>query len=95
MSERLYIISYDISDSKRLRKISSIMEGYGYRIQYSVFQCHLSELKLEQLKTKIISAINQKQDQCLIIDLGEENNNSNNITSIGRPFVKIPKLTII
>ena len=32
-----FIISYDIADSKRLRKISKIMEKKALRIQYSIY----------------------------------------------------------
>ena len=32
-----YIVSYDISDQKRLRKLAKELEEIGVRIQYSVF----------------------------------------------------------
>jgi CRISPR-associated protein Cas2 len=37
------VVSYDISDDKRRRKVAQIMEGYGYRVQYSVFECDLDK----------------------------------------------------
>jgi CRISPR-associated protein Cas2 len=43
------VVSYDISDDKRRRKVAKIMEGYGYRVQYSVFECELEPKKLSQL----------------------------------------------
>ena len=33
----LYVISYDIPDDKRRKKIADLLEGYGQRVQYSVF----------------------------------------------------------
>lgn len=47
------VISYDISDNKRRRKIAKILEGYGYRVQYSIFECDLDARKLRQLKKRL------------------------------------------
>ena len=47
------VVSYDISDDKRRRKIAQIMEGYGYRVQYSVFECELSRQKLAELRRRL------------------------------------------
>ena len=44
------VVSYDISDDKRRRKVATLMEGYGYRVQYSVFECDLSRKQLGELK---------------------------------------------
>ena len=30
------VVSYDISNDRRRRKVATILEGYGYRVQYSV-----------------------------------------------------------
>ena len=37
-----YLVSYDICDDKRLRKVFQTMRGYGDHLQYSVFQCQLT-----------------------------------------------------
>lgn len=44
------VVSYDISDDKRRRKVAEIMEGYGYRVQYSVFECDLSKKQMAEMK---------------------------------------------
>ncbi|MCB8944035.1 MAG: CRISPR-associated endonuclease Cas2 [Ardenticatenaceae bacterium] len=41
------VISYDISNDKRRRKVATIMEGYGYRVQFSVFECDLTAQQLK------------------------------------------------
>ena len=38
-----YIISYDISDTKRRNEISDILKDFGVRVQYSVFECLLTQ----------------------------------------------------
>ncbi len=39
----LIVISYDIESNKKRRKITEILEGYGNRVQKSVFECDLDE----------------------------------------------------
>ncbi|EMN95623.1 CRISPR-associated endoribonuclease Cas2-like protein, partial [Leptospira interrogans serovar Medanensis str. UT053] len=34
------LVSYDIREPKRLRRVAKIMEGFGERIQYSVFRIY-------------------------------------------------------
>ena len=43
MARRRYLVAYDIREDRRLRNVATCMEGYGDRIQYSVFVCDLSE----------------------------------------------------
>lgn len=47
------LISYDISDTKRRNKIATILEGHGYRVQYSVFECDLDQRKLTALRKRL------------------------------------------
>lgn len=44
------VISYDISDDKRRCEVAKTMEGYGYRVQYSVFECDLTGQQMKTLK---------------------------------------------
>lgn len=36
-----YLVGYDIVSDKRRSKVASIMESFGYRVQYSLFECRL------------------------------------------------------
>lgn len=55
------VVSYDISDDKRRRKVARIMEGYGYRVQYSVFECELNRKKIAELKHRLRPLVNAKK----------------------------------
>ena len=48
-----YVVTYDISNDKRRTKLSDILEGYGVRVNYSVFEIELSERKREALLHEI------------------------------------------
>ena len=41
------LITYDISDDKKRRKVEKLLSSYGYRANYSVFEI---EIKANQLK---------------------------------------------
>ena len=38
----LVLISYDIEDDRLRVKLAKLLEGHGQRVQYSVFECHLT-----------------------------------------------------
>lgn len=49
MVRAFYLISYDIPDDKRRGKIAHLLEGYGERVQYSVFEVWATDKELEKL----------------------------------------------
>lgn len=50
MDKTWTIVCYDIRDAKRLRRIAKHMEGYGERLQFSIFRCHLSGVDTQRLR---------------------------------------------
>lgn len=70
MTRRRYLIAYDISDPKRLRRVCSLMEDHGERLQYSVFLCDLSVAELAELEASVIDVMQLVQDSVVRIDLG-------------------------
>ncbi|HBT97217.1 MAG TPA: CRISPR-associated endonuclease Cas2 [Desulfobulbaceae bacterium] len=48
-----YIVIYDISDDKERLRLSKILEGYGFRVQESAFECLLSRLSRERMVAAI------------------------------------------
>ena len=55
------LISYDISDDKRRREVAKIMEGYGYRVQYSVFECDLKRQQMKALQKALRPHVKARQ----------------------------------
>jgi len=47
------VVSYDISDDGKRGKVARILEDYGRRVQYSVFECQLDERLLKELLGKL------------------------------------------
>ena len=57
-----WIISYDIPDNKRRSKVAKILEGYGIRAQYSVFECEIDSEKCDQLEHRLQREIDPQVD---------------------------------
>jgi CRISPR-associated protein Cas2 len=56
------VISYDIEDDKKRYKVSQILENYGTRVQYSVFECIINEQQLKEIKEKTKNIIDKEKD---------------------------------
>ncbi len=49
-----YLVCYDIEDDRERTRLAHLLEGYGRRVQYSVFEVHLSRsTDLEHLEQRI------------------------------------------
>lgn len=51
---KIYIISYDIKSDKLRAKIAKVLENFGKRVQYSVFELQITEKQYETLYRKLI-----------------------------------------
>jgi CRISPR-associated protein Cas2 len=57
-----YIVVYDIPCNKRRKKISDLLEGYGQRVQYSVFECVLNQNKYKELQKRLRKQVKFSED---------------------------------
>jgi CRISPR-associated protein Cas2 len=65
-----WLIAYDVSDSKRLRRMHRLLDGYGDAVQYSVFVCDLTDVELQLLREQILRVMHQTEDRVMFADLG-------------------------
>ncbi len=65
-----FIVTYDVSDPKRLRRTFKKMNGFGTHLQYSVFSCDLSRKERVLLEEALTEVIDLREDRVLIIDTG-------------------------
>jgi CRISPR-associated protein Cas2 len=63
---RWWLVCYDVRDPARLRKAAKHMEGYGDRMQYSVFRCWLTKLEMERLRWELTELLTPEDDVLLI-----------------------------
>jgi CRISPR-associated protein Cas2 len=87
---RLYIVAYDISDPKRLRRVFRVLKGYGEHLQLSVFRCDLTRAQRLQIAAKLRETIEPSEDQVMFVDLGPTAGRSHSIDFVGRPGPRCP-----
>jgi CRISPR-associated protein Cas2 len=76
MARRRFLVAYDIRDDRRLRSVATCVEGYGTRIQYSVFVCDLSDREKFVMRGDIESRMKQTEDSVMIVELGSAGDSS-------------------
>jgi CRISPR-associated protein Cas2 len=62
-----YLIAYDVDTTtvagqRRLRRVAKICEGYGHRVQKSVFEVACTEAQLPAIRQKLADTIDSQLD---------------------------------
>jgi CRISPR-associated protein Cas2 len=71
MAERIrYLLTYDIRDPRRLRRVHDVAVGHGERLQYSVYVCDLTRQELAGFRARLREELNLAEDSVSIFDLG-------------------------
>ena len=96
MARLLYIVTYDICNAKRLRRVFKLMRGYGDHLQYSVFRCELSDKERVQLTGKLTEIIKNDEDQVLLFPLGPAGGErESNVFHLGKPYISVEHGAIV
>ena len=91
-----YLVCYDISDDKRLRKVFQTMRGYGDHLQYSVFECQFTAMDLARCRSELSGIIHHNDDQVLFVNLGPtEGRGDRVITALGKPYSAVDAPCIV
>ena len=82
-----YIVTYDVSDPKRLRKVFKTLKGYGDHLQLSVFRRELNHRELVELRARLGCIVHHDRDQILFVDIGPADGRGNtSISALGRVY---------
>ena len=90
-----YLVAYDITDNKRRKKIADILEGYGPRVQYSVFECVLNPKQYKQLQTRLKKVFRSEEDNLRFYPISDHTLKQVEIWGEGSQLTKPPKSVII
>lgn len=93
--ERTYIVTYDISDGTRWRRVFKTLHGVGEWLQLSVFHCRLSRRRRAELETKRRERIKAGEDHVLVIDIGSADETDIAVMSIGKAFSAIEREAVV
>ncbi|MES0872857.1 CRISPR-associated endonuclease Cas2 [Sinimarinibacterium thermocellulolyticum] len=95
MTEHLYIVTYDIRDPKRWRRVFKLMNGYGEWLQLSVFQCRLSRRRQAEMVQLLDGILNHQHDHVIILDIGPADGVTPRVTSLGKAFEAVKREPVI
>ncbi len=95
VEERLYIVTYDIADERRWRRVFKIVQGYGQWLQLSVFQCRLTAQRRAALAARLEAVIHGRDDHVLILDLGPADKVDPRVESLGKTFEAVTRTAIV
>lgn len=91
-----YLVCYDVSDDKRLRKVFQALRNWGDHLQYSVFECQFTREDLARCRAALSGLIHHDEDQVLFVDLGPVAGRGDRvITALGKPYTRIDSPCII
>ena len=95
IEERLYIVTYDIADDRRWRRVFKLMHGYGRWLQLSVFQCRLTARRRAEMARRLEEAIHGTEDHVLILDLGSADAVDPRVESLGKTFQAMKRTAVV
>ena len=92
------LVTYDVSTEtsegrSRLRRVAKTCEGFGQRVQKSVFECTVNDVTFHRMKTRLLEIIDETEDSIRFYKLPEgrdrrvEEYGQSNITDFGGPLV--------
>ena len=70
------VVCYDVNTEdrqgrKRLRRVAQVCKNFGQRVQKSVFECQVNEMKYEELRRKLLKEIKVEDDNLRLYRLTE------------------------
>jgi CRISPR-associated protein Cas2 len=68
------LVAYDVNTEmpdgqRRLRKVAEACLAFGQRVQKSVFECSLTAMQFELLRTRLLGCIDEERDSLRIYRL--------------------------
>lgn len=58
----LVVVAYDVVNNRRRTKLATFLEGYGRRVQKSVFECFLTQAEMQKLVKGVQRKVNAEED---------------------------------
>ncbi|MEM1279180.1 MAG: CRISPR-associated endonuclease Cas2 [Cyanobacteria bacterium P01_H01_bin.152] len=84
----LVLVVYDIPDDKRRTKLATFLEGYGRRVQYSVFECFMDLQEMKKLYEALKKKVKSEEDNIRLYWITRDS--FEKALSIGSPPPKKP-----
>lgn len=90
-----YVVVYDIPCDRRRKKVFDLLEGYGKWVQYSTFECVLTEAKFDELRTRLAPRVKLDQDSVRFYPISRHTLNQVETWGLGPPVTESPGSVVI
>lgn len=87
------LVVYDIASPKRLRNVAKIMQGYGVRVQKSVFECDLGEADRARMLRDACKVMVEEEDQVRLYALSHRA--LRGVTCLGLSGTTLPEKAVV
>lgn len=87
----MYVVSYDIASDRLRTKVSKVLEEYGIRVQYSVFECRVEERRIRALYSRLMEMMAEEEGSIRFYPVCA--NCENKIRTIGHVPEQIEQIT--
>lgn len=67
--KKFYVVAYDIGDDNRRMKTVKLLESIGTRVNYSVFECFLTDLQYGNMCKQLEKIVIRNEDKIIIYPL--------------------------
>lgn len=65
----LFLVSYDIPDTRRRNKTAKTLLDFGTRVQYSVFECILDDTLRAEMERRLRGIIDEDEDSVRVYSI--------------------------
>lgn len=66
------VVSYDVTDDQKRKKLAEVLKDYGRRVQFSVFECDLEKKHIDKMVKEASAFIDGEGDSLRIYRLCNE-----------------------
>ena len=60
--KHFYVVAYDIGDDKRRSKVVKLLESIGTRMNFSVFECMLTDIQYRNMYKQLEKIVVRRED---------------------------------
>ncbi len=89
------MISYDIPDDKRRKKVYDLLSGYGKWVQLSVFECVLTPRQFRELQQRLKKRVKLQEDSIRFYPLSQHTLGQIEAWGVSEPITQLPGSTIV
>ena len=90
-----YVVVYDIPCDKRRKKVADLLEGYGRRVQLSVFECVLNANQYDELRKRLQKRVKLAEDSVRFYPLSGHTLSQVETWGVGPAITVFPQSVII